>query len=164
MKKRWGVKILIYLPPYSSLRAHAVAVLNIWIACWRCYYAAPMRQQTRLVFNQLHWLCAELFFDAPWPEFGSWLCDSSKNKRRYANLSCQVLEDEWWSGTSALNRQANRRTDRGEPRRCGVSLNHDIISVPSIARTTVSQQSPPSEDVWSHLRLGGHFPLKIAHL
>lgn len=43
-------------------------------------------------------------------------------------------------------------------------LGHDTISVPYFALTPVSQHSPPSEDVWSHLGLGGHFPLKIAHL
>ena len=46
----------------------------------------------------------------------------------------------------------------------GGGLGHDIISVPYFALTPVSQHSPPSEDVWSHLGLGGHFPLKIAHL
>lgn len=39
----------------------------------------------------------------------------------------------------------------------GVS-DHDITLIP------VNQQSPPSKDVWSHLRLSGRFPLKIAHL
>lgn len=43
-------------------------------------------------------------------------------------------------------------------------LGHEIISVPYFALTPVSQHRPPSEDVWSHLGLGGHFPLKIAHL
>lgn len=60
----------------------------------------------------------------------------------------------------------DRQTDRDKPwSRVGVGgLGHDIISVPYFALTPVSQHSPPSKDVWSHLGLRGHFPLKIAHL
>lgn len=47
----------------------------------------------------------------------------------------------------------------------GGEFSHDITPVFRILHETpVSQQRPPSEEVWSHLGLGGHFLLKIAHL
>lgn len=52
-----------HLPPYSSLGVHIVATLNIWMYAETllCSTDALLRQLTRLVFNQLHWLCAEHF-------------------------------------------------------------------------------------------------------
>lgn len=60
--------------------------------------------------------------------------------------------------------RTDRQTDRAGDKQQSGGLDHDIISVPYSALTPVSQHSPPSEDVWSHLGLGGHFPLEIADL
>lgn len=70
----------------------------------------------------------------------------------------QLLKVREMSDGAGCQRSSRRTVERGG------GIDHDIISVPYFALTPVNEHSPPSKDVWSHLGLGGHFPLKIAQL
>lgn len=79
-----------------------------------CSTDASLRQQTPLVFNQLHWLCAEHFLmhrnqgSVP----GSVI---SAKTNSIMQMQFQLLSegDEWWSEMPALNGKDKREDGMG---------------------------------------------------
>lgn len=116
---------------------------------------------------------AENLFNAPRPGLGFLDLLFQQKGKGSSTMQMQFSAAKWrrWvterdagseQSVSCTGREEGRGWDGGM---VGGGLRHDIMPVFRILHETpVSQQRPPSEEVWSHLGLGGHFPLKIAHL
>lgn len=101
MKKKPRVKILIYLSPYSS-----TALLNITLKTLSCSTDAWLKQQTRLLFNQLRWMCAEHFLmHRDWGSVPGSVV-SAKSKQHYANAISAAKSGRW-----VTERDASTQTD-----------------------------------------------------
>lgn len=109
-----------------------------------CSTDASLRQHARLLFNQLHWLCAEHFLmHRSWGSVPGTVISAKTNSIMQMQFQLLSERGEWWSGMPAVNGQRSR--GGWDVCKGGGGLGHDIISVPYFCTNPCESAEPTQQ-------------------